>query len=60
VDRRIAEAVQKVREWGWTGEWRVGEERIGDALAAVVCGSGGIENLPWDSTTGMTSSIILV
>jgi hypothetical protein len=47
VDRRIDDAVQIVKGWGCSGEWREGEEWMGDALAAVVKGSGGIDFLPW-------------
>jgi hypothetical protein len=51
IDQRITDAVLLVRQWGWDQEWREGEEWIGDALAAVVNGSGGndIENLPHKS-----------
>jgi hypothetical protein len=47
VDRRIDDAVQIVKGWGCSGEWREGEEWMGDALAAVVEGSGNIDFLPW-------------
>jgi hypothetical protein len=47
VDRRIDDAVQYVKEWGWNGEWREGEEWMGDVLCAVVRGPGDIEYLPW-------------
>ncbi|KAI0062295.1 hypothetical protein BV25DRAFT_1804045 [Artomyces pyxidatus] len=49
VNERIEEAVQTVRRWGWDGEWREGEEWMGDALAAFVRGSGDIDFLPWQS-----------
>jgi len=46
VDQRIDDAVQHVQGWGWNCEWRMGEEWMGDALCAVVKGSGEIEHLP--------------
>ena len=47
VDRRIADAVQIVKAWGWECRWREGEEWMGDALARVVQGSAEIDWLPW-------------
>jgi hypothetical protein len=44
-DRRIVAASQDVKQWYLDGEWRRGEEWIGDALAGVVTGSR-IANLP--------------
>ncbi|THH16508.1 hypothetical protein EW146_g4140 [Bondarzewia mesenterica] len=49
VDRRVKDAVQVVKSWGWAGKWREGEEWMGDAFAAVVEGTGEIEALPWAS-----------
>lgn len=51
IDQRIADAVLLVRQWSWDQEWREDEEWIGDALAAVVNGSGGndIGNFPYKS-----------
>lgn len=46
LDKRISDAFQTVKAWGWDGEWRVGEEWIGDALAAIVEGSGETDFLP--------------
>ncbi len=44
VDERLVQAAVRVREWG--DVWRRGEEWIGDALGAVVEGTGCIEHLP--------------
>ncbi|GBE90121.1 hypothetical protein SCP_1801450 [Sparassis crispa] len=44
VDRRVEDAVEIVRGWNHTGVWRVGEEWMGDALAAVVKGPGDIDS----------------
>ena len=47
VDRRIDDALQIVKGWGWDGAWREEEEWMGDALAAVVKGWGDLDFLPW-------------
>ena len=47
VDQRVADAVQVVKEWTCAGQWRQGEEWIGDALISVVSGAGEAEFLPW-------------
>jgi hypothetical protein len=44
VDERLVQAAVRVREWG--DVWRRGEEWIGDALSAVVAGTGCIQHLP--------------
>ncbi|KZP34350.1 hypothetical protein FIBSPDRAFT_942488 [Athelia psychrophila] len=49
VDRRVADAVQTVKSWGWDCKWRVGEDWMGDALALVVKGSADLDWLPWAS-----------
>lgn len=46
IDRRLADAVHRVRTWGVDGRWREDEEWIGDALAAIVSGTAKIEDLP--------------
>jgi hypothetical protein len=40
VDRRVDNALQIVKGWGWHGIWRNGEEWTDDALAAIVKGWG--------------------
>lgn len=47
VDPEIGHALSVVRGWSCDGEWRKGEEWMGDALAAVVAGTGGYDWLPW-------------
>lgn len=47
VDQRVEEAVQVVKEWACAGQWRQGEEWIGDALISIVSGAGKLEFLPW-------------
>ncbi|THH15917.1 hypothetical protein EW146_g4641 [Bondarzewia mesenterica] len=49
VDRRVKDAIQVVKGWGWAGKWRDGEEWMDDALVAVVAGTGEFEALPWAS-----------
>ena len=46
LGQRLADATQVVLQWGIDGVWRPGEEWIGDALGAVVAGTGCIEYLP--------------
>jgi hypothetical protein len=46
LEQRLADATQVVFQWGIDGVWRPGEEWIGDALSAVVAGTGSIEYLP--------------
>ena len=46
LEQRLANATQVVMLWGIDGVWRPGEEWIGDALGAVVAGTGSIEHLP--------------
>ena len=47
--QRLVDATQVVLQWGTDGVWRPGEEWIGDALGAVVAGTGSIEYLPCKS-----------
>lgn len=42
IDDRLWQASRMVRTW----QWEDGEEWMGDALSAIVTGSGHIENLP--------------
>ena len=42
--QRLVDATQVVLQWGIDGVWRPGEEWIGDALGAVVAGTGSIEH----------------
>lgn len=44
---RIADAVSLVRGWICGGEWRAGDEWMGDALVAIISGEGDIKFLPW-------------
>ena len=46
LEQRLAHATQVVLQWGIDGVWRPGEEWIGDALGAIVGGTGCIEYLP--------------
>ncbi|KAK7036753.1 hypothetical protein VNI00_011419 [Paramarasmius palmivorus] len=46
-DPDVQDALGQVRRWSEAGEWREGEEWIGDCLAAVVSGKGRIELVPW-------------
>ncbi|KDQ24263.1 hypothetical protein PLEOSDRAFT_1113730 [Pleurotus ostreatus PC15] len=46
-DPTIQGALARVREWTWNGEWRVGEEWIGDLLYAYVEGTYQDAYLPW-------------
>ena len=46
VDRRVADAVQIVKSWGWDFKWREGEDWMGDAQAFVVKGSVDLDWLP--------------
>ncbi|KAL4250063.1 hypothetical protein ABKN59_004914 [Abortiporus biennis] len=50
VDNRSSEALQLVRQWSVDEEWREGEEWIGDALAAILNGTGDIGCLPFRSS----------
>jgi hypothetical protein len=45
-DGRIERAIALIRRWSCEGEWREGEEWIGEALAGVVDGSVDISCLP--------------
>lgn len=47
VDGHVADAIALVRGWSCGGEWREGEEWMGDALVALLSGKGDIEFLPW-------------
>lgn len=47
VDGRIAAAIALVHGWSCDGEWREGEEWMGDALIALLSGKGDIALLPW-------------
>jgi hypothetical protein len=49
VDRRVDDAVQTVKSWGWDRKWREGEDWMGDALVRVVQGSADLDWLPWAS-----------
>ncbi|KAH9946611.1 hypothetical protein B0H21DRAFT_399582 [Amylocystis lapponica] len=46
MDRRLTAAATQVRSW----IWEEGEEWYGDALEAVVLGTGEIDYLPWKSS----------
>lgn len=46
LDQRLAHGAQIILQWGDDGVWRQGEDWIGDALRAVVAGTGSIEYLP--------------
>ncbi|THU96259.1 hypothetical protein K435DRAFT_778626 [Dendrothele bispora CBS 962.96] len=46
-DPVIQDALERVREWSRVGEWRKGEEWIGDCLGAVVEGKGRVGLVPW-------------
>lgn len=48
VDSRVEKAVCTVRNWGADGEWRDGEEWMGDALIALLRDSGDPDYLPWN------------
>ncbi|KAI0808918.1 hypothetical protein BC629DRAFT_1282336 [Irpex lacteus] len=45
---REKNAVCMLRNWATGGEWRDGEEWVGDALVAIVRGSGDLDYLPWN------------
>jgi hypothetical protein len=49
LEQRLVDATQVVLQWGTDGVWRPGEEWLGDALRAVVAGTGCIESHPWKS-----------
>jgi len=46
IDGRIQRAVALARQWSFDGEWREGEEWIGEALAGILDGSVDISCLP--------------
>lgn len=46
-DPAIQGALVRVREWSWNGEWRVGEEWIGDLLYAFIQGNYQDAYIPW-------------
>ena len=46
IDGRIERAVALVHQWSLDGEWREGEEWIGEALVGVIDGSVDISCLP--------------
>ncbi|THU96255.1 hypothetical protein K435DRAFT_858749 [Dendrothele bispora CBS 962.96] len=46
-DPVIQDALERMREWSRAGEWRKGEEWIGDCLGAVVEGKGRVGLVPW-------------
>ncbi|KAF8328987.1 hypothetical protein F5887DRAFT_1006143 [Amanita rubescens] len=46
LNQRLKHGAKIVLQWGIDGAWRPGEEWIGDALAAVVAGTGDLECLP--------------
>jgi hypothetical protein len=46
LDQRLAHGVQIVLQWENDGVWRPGEDWIGNALGALVAGTGDIDHLP--------------
>jgi hypothetical protein len=46
IDRRLVDAVHHVLTWSVDGLWREDEEWMGDALAAVIDGTGKMDSLP--------------
>ncbi|KAI0089704.1 hypothetical protein BDY19DRAFT_888854 [Irpex rosettiformis] len=47
MDAKVENAACTVSSWGAAGEWRCGEEWMGDALVAIIRGNGDVGELPW-------------
>ncbi|KAK1226285.1 hypothetical protein PQX77_010758 [Marasmius sp. AFHP31] len=48
-DPVIQDALGRVKGWSRAGEWRKGEEWIGDCLGAIIEGTGRVDYVPWST-----------